>query len=244
MKREVVYILTNESMPDLIKIGKVDKKIEERMKELSRHSGVPLPFECYYACEVDKTKDVETRLHFSFDAHRVNPNREFFRIAPERVKMMLEGFKLKNVTPKKDVVEDQKEQIALNKERSRRPIFKFSMIDIKKGSVLSFLKDETRTAKVINNNDIIEFEGRRDSLGRITLDLLPEFGINWSSARGSNWWLFENETLTDRRLRLEQGGEQEKTRGSIPIVQTTENRERHKVPKDKTKRQKQNRKGD
>ena len=45
----VVYILTNEAMPGLIKIGYTDNTIEKRMKELSRHSGVPLPFTCYYA---------------------------------------------------------------------------------------------------------------------------------------------------------------------------------------------------
>ena len=201
--REIVYILTNEGMPDLIKIGKSDKKIEARMKELSGQSGVPLPFECYYACEVDKTKDVEARLHFSFDAHRVNPKREFFRINAERVKMMLEGFKLKNVTPKQDVVEDKNEQRALKKAQERRPIFKFSMVGIKKGMILSFLKDETRTARVMNDDDLIEFEDRRDSLGKITRELLREYGINWPSARPSNWWVYENKTLTERRLQLE-----------------------------------------
>ena len=49
----VVYILTNEAMPGLIKIGYTDKTIEKRMKELSRHSGVPLPFTCYYAVETE-----------------------------------------------------------------------------------------------------------------------------------------------------------------------------------------------
>ena len=51
--KRIVYILTNEAMPGLIKIGYTDKSIEERMKELSRHTGVPLPFSCFYAIETD-----------------------------------------------------------------------------------------------------------------------------------------------------------------------------------------------
>ena len=40
----VVYILMNKAMPGLIKIGYTNKTIEKRMKELSRHSGVIVPF--------------------------------------------------------------------------------------------------------------------------------------------------------------------------------------------------------
>ena len=42
---EIVYILINQSMPDYVKIGKTSTTVEERMRSLSSHSGVPLPFE-------------------------------------------------------------------------------------------------------------------------------------------------------------------------------------------------------
>ena len=51
MMNEIVYLLTNPSIPDLLKIGRT-KNLEERMRSLSSHSGVPAPFECFYACKV------------------------------------------------------------------------------------------------------------------------------------------------------------------------------------------------
>ena len=48
---KIVYILTNQSMPDTIKIGITDD-LESRMKQLDNTS-TPLPFECYYAVEVE-----------------------------------------------------------------------------------------------------------------------------------------------------------------------------------------------
>ena len=125
-----------------MKIGRTTN-LEERLRSLSSHSGVPVPFECYYACEVNDSQDVERRLHGAFGDHRVNPKREFFRINTERVQMILEALSLQDVTPTSDVVEDEQELETLNRERSRRPPFNFSMVDIKIGSELTFLKDET-----------------------------------------------------------------------------------------------------
>ena len=40
-------------MPDLIKVG-ITEDLERRMKELDK-TGIPLPFECFYAVEIDET---------------------------------------------------------------------------------------------------------------------------------------------------------------------------------------------
>ena len=40
MMNEIVYLLTNPSIPDLVKIGRT-KKLEQRMRSLSSHSSVP-----------------------------------------------------------------------------------------------------------------------------------------------------------------------------------------------------------
>ena len=199
---EFVYILTNPTIPDLVKIGRT-KNLEERLKSLSSHSGVPVPFQCFFCCEVTDGSEVERRLHFGLGDHRVNPKREFFRINPERVKVLLEGWSIRDVTPSKDIVDSQEEQDSLNREISRRPVFTFQMVDIPIGSELTFLKDETKVS-IVSGDREIEFEGQKYSLNQVTMELLnKEFGKNWKSVRGPDYWIFENETLTERRMRME-----------------------------------------
>ena len=43
----IYYVLVNESMPGLVKIGKTTQSVEKRMKELSSPTGIASPF---YLC--------------------------------------------------------------------------------------------------------------------------------------------------------------------------------------------------
>ncbi len=61
---KTVYILTNEAMPGIIKIGWTDNSIEQRMKELDK-TATPLPFTCYYAKRVKDPTFVETNEFWS-----------------------------------------------------------------------------------------------------------------------------------------------------------------------------------
>jgi hypothetical protein len=49
---EIVYLLTNPVMDGLVKIGRT-ANLEDRVRSLSVHSGVPVPFEVFYACRVN-----------------------------------------------------------------------------------------------------------------------------------------------------------------------------------------------
>lgn len=199
---EIIYILTNPVIPDLIKIGRTIN-LEERVRSLSSHSGVPVPFEVYYACVVSNSIKVEKHLHDGFGDHRVNPKREFFRINPERVLSILKLVALEDVTPNNDYVENKEEQQSLNKERSRRSNFTFSSVEISVGSVLHFVRDENITVKVVDDRNV-EFEGEITSLTQSSLKLLNrDHGWNSTSVTGPRYWVYENETLSERRLRLE-----------------------------------------
>jgi len=199
---EIIYILTNPVIPDLIKIGRTIN-LEERVRSLSSHSGVPVPFEVYYACVVSNSVKVEKHLHDGFGDHRVNPKREFFRINPERVLSILKLVALEDVTPNNDYVENKEEQQSLNKERSRRSNFTFSSVEISVGSVLHFVRDENITVKVVDDRNV-EFEGEITSLTQSSLKLLNrDHGWNSTSVTGPRYWVYENETLSERRLRLE-----------------------------------------
>jgi hypothetical protein len=147
---------------------------------------------------------VEKQLHDGFDDFRVNPKREFFRIDPERIVSILRLVMIKDVTPSSDIVEDEVDQRSLDKERIIRSRFNFEMIDIPMGSTLTFTKDITKTAKVLDKQKI-EFEGEVHSLSSSALEIVHSMGYTWSQISGPSYWVYEGETLTERRLRMEQG---------------------------------------
>ena len=100
----IVYVLTNPSIPDIVKIG-MTTDLTTRMRSLY-NSSVPVPFECYFACTVKDMSFVEKQLHDGFDDFRVNPKREFFRVDPERIVSILKMVMIEDVTPKEDIIED------------------------------------------------------------------------------------------------------------------------------------------
>ena len=132
-------------MPGIIKIGWTDKSVEERMKELDK-TATPLPFTCYFAKRVDEPTFVEAKLHQAFDEFRIRDNREFFRMSPDQAKAALEIASGEDVTPKGDVVENESDRAALDRERNRNR-FNFAQIGIEVGETLEFKKDPSITAK-------------------------------------------------------------------------------------------------
>ena len=195
-------------MPDLIKIGKTTN-LEDRLRNLSSQTGVPVPFQCYYACEVEDCSDVEMRLHKGFGDHRINIRREFFRINPERVRIILEGWEINNVTPKQDIAEDNEELVALENETRRRPVFRFSMVEIQIGTKLQFIKDNEIVATVADDRKV-EYDGEKYSLSKLATKILKErLNIDRPVIRGPDYWMYKNKTLSELRIRFEDQGDQE-----------------------------------
>ncbi len=193
---EIIYILINEAMPGYVKIGRTTN-LEQRIRSLDTTS-VPLPFECYYACTVKDSAFVEHQLHDAFLDHRVRSSREFFEISPERAVAALKLAEIENVTPKKDFVETQEDQQALNEARTRRAVFNFKMVDIPVGAELLFSRDENIKAKVIDNR-IVEFGGENISISEAARKAL---GVEYL-VQGPAYWMYDSETLDERRKRME-----------------------------------------
>lgn len=80
-----VYVLSNPSMPGIVKIGLTARPVEARMFDL-HSTGVPTPFAREFALHVDNARLVEGAVHQSLRDHRVSSNREFFRVAGEEAK--------------------------------------------------------------------------------------------------------------------------------------------------------------
>jgi hypothetical protein len=82
VRKGVVYVLENEAMPGIFKIG-MTSNLQNRIAQMNNSTSIPLPFRCMYAAVVEDPVFVEQQLHAAFAPHRVSPRREFFRMPPE-----------------------------------------------------------------------------------------------------------------------------------------------------------------
>ena len=79
--RGYVYVLTNPSMPALVKIGSTRLSPYERAATLSSATGVPLPFKVAMYAEFMDCRKAERWVQSRMVGFRVNENREFFKNA-------------------------------------------------------------------------------------------------------------------------------------------------------------------
>lgn len=194
-------------MPGLVKIGCTDRTIEERMRELSAASGVPVPFECFLAIEVPNPMQVERALHYAFGDKRVNAKREFFELSADRPAAILEIFRQQNpsardVTPSTDIVDDPAEQTALDRERVRRSNFRFSQVGIIPGTTLISSFNPQVTCEVIDDRRIL-FRNVITSLSEAALSIARETGRNWKAVQGPQFWTYDGKSLAEMREEAE-----------------------------------------
>lgn len=194
---EIVYILINEAMPGYVKIGMTNSSVEERMSQLDR-TNLPLPFECYYACEVENAHEEERWLHSIFSDRRVRDGREFFKIDPERVVVAIQRIQKKDITPKDFISVTKEEENEIEEVKSIRARFDFKHYGIPLNEIITFTRDNSIQAKVLENNKI-EINNEVTSLSASAQKFL---GYKKGVA-GTLYWMYEGETLDERRRRLE-----------------------------------------
>jgi len=81
-KTGFVYVLTNPSMPDLVKVGLTSNLPEDRAKGLFNTS-IPTKFNVVYRATTSRPKEVEKKAHEILKSYRENSRREFFRVDKE-----------------------------------------------------------------------------------------------------------------------------------------------------------------
>lgn len=197
---DIVYVFTNEGMPNLCKIGFTTRNdVKERAKELYT-TGVPYPFQIYYACQVNNGKNVESILHRLFAENRVNNNREFFDVDPEKVRLALLLTSSAEITPNETeylTTEEIKE--IQNKEKKKLSNFTFQQADIPIGSILYFSRDSNITCTVYSNNTV-RFNGEIVTLTEAARNTGL---ISYYELQGPKFWMYEDELLTSRRKRIQ-----------------------------------------
>ena len=222
-KKGVIYILTNPSFEEYVKIGYATN-IEERLKQLNRSEAVPFAFRVYAVYEVEKELS-DKILHSLID--KLNPNlraidkfdgkdrvKEFYAMDKEDAYELLECIakisgtedRLKRMKPEGHEIED--EQIAKEvKDIARRSNFNFKECGIPEGSEIVFTEDPTIKAKVVDERHIKYGDGEPTSVSALAKDLK---GCD-HPVQGTLFFKYGKETLDERRRRLEEENNKEDT---------------------------------
>lgn len=205
----VIYILTNPSFPEYVKIGYADD-VARRLKELNRSECVPFAFRLFAYYEVSNRLS-DKKIHEMID--RLNPNlrsidefdgkkrvREFYAMDAEEAYSLLEaiaeinGLKanLHRVAPTKEEVKE--DELA---ECVRAESFKFSMCNLNVGDEIEFIGDNNIKCTICGEKKVM-YNNEEYSLSSLAKILT---GKNYSLA-GPHYFSYKGEKLCDMRERL------------------------------------------
>ena len=180
-KNGVIYILTNPSFPDYVKIGYADD-IERRLQQLNRSECIPFAFRVYATYEVNSRLS-DLKIHSIID--KLNPNlrsidnfngqkrvREFYAMSAEDAYSILEAIaeihgctdKLKLINPNEAEIKAEETAEEVKKEsRTRSAKITFSEWEIPVGAELEYYADKNITCTVVDDRKV-NFNGEIMSL--------------------------------------------------------------------------------
>ena len=173
-----VYILKNEAMPGIYKIGITSRdSLDKRINELyTGKTNIPLPFECVFSCRVENYKQVEKIIHNAFDDSRINPDREFFKINPERIIPLLKHLQIEDTTTtiseKIDQKTSQVDKDSNIKYIKRRPNFNFIEMGINIGDKIVFADESKQAEAVVISERLVQYNDKEYTLTKLTAELL------------------------------------------------------------------------
>lgn len=216
-----IYILTNPSFPQYVKIGYATN-VKQRLAELNRSSAVPFAFRVYATYEVDSALS-DKKLHTILD--KLNPElrsmeeidgkkriREFYAMTPEDAYAILEaiaeinGYKHRLKKWKATAAEQKDEAMAQEiseAHQERLAPFTFSMCNIAVGEQVEFCcvgNEHTGTLCTVVNDKHVEYDDQQWSLTALAKHLLGTKG----AIAGPRYFKYKGEWLNDIRHRLGQ----------------------------------------
>ena len=206
MEKGYVYIMTNPSFKeDWVKIGKSKRLPNVRSRELF-NTAVPLPYEIYATLRTSKFSEAERLIHKNFDRIsdlRINKNREFFNIEPEKAYELLCDIK--------EVLDDGEVELygdniqvdvpGGNPGKKQGSRFDFFKCGLKVGDEVHFIDDHEITAIVASNREVL-FEEKLWYLSGLVKELYTRSGkVSPSgSYQGPKYFLFNGVKLTDLKI--------------------------------------------
>ena len=219
MNMGFIYILTNPSFPQYVKIGYATD-VKQRLDELNRSTAVPFAFRVYATYEVDSALS-DKKLHSILD--KLNPElrsteevdgrrriREFYAMSPEDAFSILEAIaEINNYRSrlkkwKATVAEQREETLAqeINEQHQERlSPFAFSKCNIDVGELIEFFcignVHSGETCEVVDDRHV-EYKGETWSLSSLAQYLTE----SRSSVAGPRYFKYKGEWLNDIRHRL------------------------------------------
>lgn len=215
-KAGVIYILTNPSFPDYVKIGYATD-IKKRLAQLNRSETIPFAFRVYAVYSVEK-KLTDKELHKLID--KLNPDlrtietfdgkervKEFYAMSAADAYSLLECIarisgtedRLQRLSPEGHEVADERLADEV-RESARRGPFRFGTCNIPVGSEIAFVDDPEIRAIVVDDRHI-EYKGETTSVSALAQKLK---GFD-HAVQGPLWFTYRGEKLADIRNRLERG---------------------------------------
>ena len=216
----VIYILTNPSFPEYVKIGYADD-VNKRLSQLNSSECVPFSFRVYATYKV-KNRLTDKKVHSIID--RLNPGlraiennngkkhvREFYAMSAEDAYKILEDIasvnglqdNLARVLPSLEEEKQAKEagEIKKHYERKKKSLT-FVEYGIPIGAELAYTKDPTIKCKVISDKKV-EFEGKEYSLSSLAGELNVRRGSKNRNVAGTDVFMYNGEVLSfELRTRL------------------------------------------
>ena len=84
-----IYILSNPTIPDALKIGYTNLSPELRAKQISSSTGVVVPFKVEWAFRCFDGSLMENEVHIALKEYRISNQREFFQVDLEEAKNII-----------------------------------------------------------------------------------------------------------------------------------------------------------
>lgn len=213
-KKGYIYILTNPSFPDYVKIGYADDVVS-RVKHLNQTECTPYAFRIYATYEVE-SRLTDIKLHTMID--KLNPElrsrdeidgkkrvREFYSMSAEDAYQIFEAMaeihgttnKLRKWTiSKSDAKQEETAKIIAKQKREK---FEFAKIGIPVGSELEFVHDRSIKVTVADEKRRVFYNGEEWTLSALAKVLLKRN----SEVSGTLHFSYRGETISDLRDRLE-----------------------------------------
>ncbi|MBR4785247.1 MAG: GIY-YIG nuclease family protein [Fibrobacter sp.] len=203
VSKGMVYILTNDYIPGVIKIGYTTQPIENRLKELDK-TGVPWPYKCYFAIKTNRYKEIEQYAHNTFADYRIRDNREFFKVSPEKAVAALRISGEQEIKFDDDAIDEfGKRVVSKHSQNFIKKRFNFEKYGIPVGAELSFTRDQNKKCVVVKGGNV-SYNGTIYSLSKLALELMKELGYNWKYIQGPAFFSYDGTILTELKNKNEE----------------------------------------